>query len=345
MPIDRTPARLAAAALVLLLLPPALAAGPRAAAAAPPARAAAGPSPRAHTYSIVARDSVTGQLGVAVQSHWFSVGSVVPWAEAGVGAVATQSMVDASYGPLGLDLLRAGRTPEQALRGLLEADPGSAWRQVAIVDAEGRVAVHTGASCIPAAGDTTGPGFSVQANLMLSDAVWPAMAAAYESAEGDLAERLLRALEAAQAAGGDIRGRQSAALLVVAGEATGRPWRDRLIDLRVEDSPRPLVELRRLLAVHRAYAHMNAGDEAMAAGDADAARREYAEAARLYPDNPEIRYWQAVTLANAGLLDEALPIFRDVFAADPDWRTLTPRLVGVGLLEVGDEELERILAR
>lgn len=299
--------------------------------------------PFAHTYSIVARDSTTGEMGVAVQSHWFSVGAVVPWAEAGVGAVATQSMADASYGPLGLQMLKAGRAPEDALRGLLEADAGSRWRQVAILDARGRVAVHTGGSCIPAAGHRTGAGYSVQANLMASDAVWPAMSRAYETAPGDLAERLLAALEAAEAAGGDIRGRQSAAILVVRGEATGRPWEDRLIDLRVEDSDQPLVELRRLLAVHRAYRHMNAGDEAIARGDAEEARREYARAAELYPENLEIVYWQAVTLANAGLLEEALPIFARIFAADAHWRELTPRLRQVGLLEVGDEQMRRIL--
>jgi uncharacterized Ntn-hydrolase superfamily protein len=299
--------------------------------------------PLVHTYSIVARDSLTGEIGVAVQSHWFSVGPVVPWAEAGVGAVATQSLVDISYGPLALEMLKAGKSPEEALRGLLASDPGAEMRQVAIVDAQGRVAVHTGSRCIPEAGHLTGPGYSVQANLMASAEVWPAMARAYETAEGDLAERLLQALEAAEAAGGDIRGRQSAAILIVSGTATGRPWVDRKMDLRVEDSPDPLGELRRLVAIHRAYDHMNRGDEAMARGETRLALEEYATAARLYPENLEILYWQAVTMAGAGLLEEALPIFGKVFAADPNWRTLTPRIHEVGFLEVSEEDLRRIL--
>lgn len=176
------------------------------------------------TYSIVARDPATGELGVAVQSHWFGVGAIVPFAEAGVGAVATQSFVDPSYGPLGLELVRAGRTAPEALAGLLEADPHPDVRQVAMIDAAGNVAAHTGENAIIAAGHHTGENYSVQANLMGSETVWPAMVTAFEAARGDLAERMLAALEAAQAEGGDIRGRQSAALVVVSGEPTGRPW-------------------------------------------------------------------------------------------------------------------------
>jgi uncharacterized Ntn-hydrolase superfamily protein len=230
------------------------------------APAAAGEPPRArpvHTYSVVARDAATGDLGVAVQSHWFSVGSLVTWAEAGVGAVATQSFVDPAYGPLGLGLMRAGKSAREALDGLLAADAGRDVRQVAMVDAKGVVAVHTGKKCIEAAGHATGAGWSVQANLMASERVWPAMARAMEQARGDLAERMLAALEAAEAAGGDIRGRQSAALLVVRGASSGRPWADRAVELRVEDHPRPLEELRRLLRVHRAFDHMNRGDLAV----------------------------------------------------------------------------------
>ncbi len=301
-------------------------------------------SPPAHTYSIVACDPVTGEMGVAVQSHWFSVGSVVSWAEAGVGAVATQSLVNVSFGPLALQMLKAGYRPEEALRGLLAADEGAALRQVAIVDAEGRVAVHTGERCIPAAGHQAGEGYSVQANLMLQETVWPAMARAFEEATGDLAERMMLALEAAEAEGGDIRGRQSAAMLIVAAEPTGQPWLDRKLDLRVEDSPNPLQELRRLLGIHRAYQHMNRGDEALGRGEIELARTEYAAAADLYPENVEIRFWQAVTLCSAGLLEEALPVFGAVFIADPAWRTLTPRLCQVGLLEVTAADLERILA-
>ncbi len=303
-----------------------------------------GANPLVHTYSIVARDPESGDLGVAVQSHWFSVGPVVAWAEAGVGAVATQSLVNVSLGPLALEMLRAGNSPEQVLRGLLASDEGAALRQLAILDAQGNVAVHTGERCIPAAGHQSGDGYSVQANLMLQDSVWPAMALAFEEAEGDLAERMLQALEAAQAEGGDIRGRQSAALLIVTAQSSGRPWVDRKVDLRVEDAEEPLVELRRLLRIHRAYEHMNRGDEALGRGEVDQAMAEYSTAADLYRGNPEIRYWQAVTMCGAGLLDAALPIFAEVFAADPNWRTLTPRLQQVELLEVSEEELDRIMA-
>jgi uncharacterized Ntn-hydrolase superfamily protein len=296
-----------------------------------------------HTYSIVARDSTTGEMGVAVQSHWFAVGPVVPWAEAGVGAVATQSLVNVSYGPLALQMLRLGKTPQEALTGLLASDAGADLRQVAVIDAQGRVAAHTGQRCIPEAGHRIGAGYSVQANLMLRNTVWPAMAAAFETATGDLAERLLQALEAAEAEGGDIRGRQSAALVVVAPERTDKPWEARRLDLRVDDSAAPLVELRRLLKIHRAYEHMNKGDEALGHGDTPGAMREYAAAADFYPENLEIRYWQAVTMCGAGLLEEALPIFGEIFQAEPNWRILTPRLRRVQLLEVTEADLERIL--
>ena len=197
-----------------------------------------------HTYSIVARDPATGELGVAVQSHWFSVGSIVTWAEAGIGAVATQSFVDPSYGKLGLDLMRAGRSAPDALKALLAGDEGRDVRQVAMIDAQGRVAAHTGSKDIPAAGHIVGKDYSVQANLMLNDKVWPAMSRAFEAAKGDLAERMMAALDAAQEVGGDIRGKQSAALIVVTGKPTGKPWADRVFDLRVDDSADPLKELR-----------------------------------------------------------------------------------------------------
>ena len=297
-----------------------------------------------HTYSIVARDPATGDLGVAVQSHWFSVGSVVSWAEAGVGAVATQSFVEVSYGPLGLELMKAGKTAPEALHALLAADPNAAVRQVAMVDRHGNVAVHTGESCIAAAGHEKGQQFSVQANMMEKPTVWGAMARAYAAADGDLADRLLAALDAAQAEGGDIRGRQSAALLIVPGTTSGAPWREREVDLRIEDHPRPLEELRRLVKVHRAYEHMNHGDELLADEDVEGALEAYAAAARIYPEKVEIRYWQAVTLAGAGRLDEALPIFREVFAEEERWRVLTPRLRAAGILPDDPELLERILS-
>ncbi|HJQ34518.1 MAG TPA: DUF1028 domain-containing protein [Pyrinomonadaceae bacterium] len=296
-----------------------------------------------HTFSIVARDPATGEMGVAVQSHWFSVGSNVAWAEAGVGAVATQSFIDPSYGRNGLELMRGGASAEDALKTLLARDEGRDVRQVAMVDARGRVAAHTGAKCIEAAGDHTGKNYSVQANLMSNGRVWPAMARAFESARGDLAERMLAALDAAQAAGGDIRGRQSAALVVVKAESTGKPWADRVFDLRVDDSPEPLKELRRLVRLQRAYNHMNAGDAAVERKDNEGALREYSAAERLVPDSVEMVYWHAVALVNMKRTDEALPLFRRVFAADPNWRTLTPRLVKSGILPDDPTLIERII--
>ena len=309
------------------------------------ALAASGTAPHrpVHTYSIVARDAATGELGVAVQSHWFSVGATVSWAEAGVGAVATQSFVDPSYGPLGLELMRAGRSAPDALKGLLAADEGRKVRQVAMIDAQGRVAAHTGDRCIQAAGHLVGNQYSVQANLMANDKVWPAMAKAFEQTQGDLAERMLAALDAAEAAGGDIRGRQSAALVVVSGKPTGKPWQDRRFDLRVEDHPEPLRELRRLVVLQRAYLHMNAGDLAVEVGDNEAALREYSAAEALVPGNAEMIYWHAVALVNMGRVDASLPLFARVFALDENWRTLTPRLPASGLLPENPAILRRIL--
>jgi len=297
-----------------------------------------------HTFSIVARDPATGELGVAVQSHWFSVGTAVPWAEAGVGAVATQSFVDPTYGKLGLDLMRAGRSAPEALKALLAGDEGREVRQVAMIAARGRVDAWTGKSDIPAAGHVVGKDFSVQANLMLNDRVWPAMAQAFEGAKGDLAERMLAALDAAQAAGGDIRGRQSAALVVVSGAPTGRPWQDRIFDLRVDDSPEPLAELRRLVTLQRAYNHMNAGDLAVEKKDNEGALREYGAAEKLVPDNAEMVYWHAVALVNMGRVEESLPLFRRVFAMDRNWAELTPRLPKSGLLPDDPQLIARILA-
>lgn len=307
------------------------------------ASAAPGADPRVHTFSIVARDPGTGQLGVAVQSHWFSVGSIVSWAESGVGAVATQSFVDPAYGPLGLALMKAGKTPEEALKALLAADAQADTRQVAMVDVAGRVAAHTGPRSIAAAGHQAGSGYSVQANLMRSDRVWPAMAHAFETAKGDLVERLLVALEAAQAAGGDIRGRQSAAILVVAGEPSGKPWVDRLFDLRVEDHPEPIVELRRLVQLQRAYHFMNRGDELAGQARWNEALEQYRKGAELAPDIEELPYWVAVTLFTAGREEEALPIFHEVFLKNPDWIEVTRRLPAAGLLPDDPAALQKIL--
>ncbi|HWR36868.1 MAG TPA: DUF1028 domain-containing protein [Clostridia bacterium] len=311
------------------------------------------PSEFAHTFSIVARDPQTGELGVAVQSHWFSVGSSVPWAEAGVGAVATQSFVDPSYGKLGLDLMRAGRSAPDVLKGLVAADDGRDVRQVGMVDAQGRVAAHTGTKCVGEAGHIVGENFTVQANMMLNGKIWPAMAAAFRQAKGDLADRMLAALDAAQAAGGDARGRQSAAIIVVKAKASGRPWEDRVFDLRVEDSPEPLKELRRLITLQRAYNHMNAGDLAVEHKDNEGALREYGAAEKLASGvegvDPsrlaEMTYWHAQALAQMGRLDEALPLFKRAFAIYPNWVIMTPRVAKSGLLPSDPKVLDRILAQ
>lgn len=298
-----------------------------------------------HTYSIVARDPETGEMGIAVQSHAFSVGAAVPWAEAGVGAVATQSLTRLDYGPEGLALMRHGMTARQALGALLKNDENRDVRQVAIVDVHGNVAAHTGTKCIAAAGHLTGEGFSVQANLMLDDSVWPAMKKAYEGAEGDLADRLVTALEAAQEAGGDIRGQQSAALLIVSGERTVRYWDGRLFDLRVEDSPRPVAELRRLVQLQRAYRFADRADELMAAQNFEDAMGAFSKAAALAPEVVELRFWAAASLFSAGKEDEALAIFREVFAKEPVWAELAPRLVPLGMLPDDPEALARIAAQ
>jgi len=301
------------------------------------------PSRLIHTFSIVARDAVTGEIGVAVQSHWFSVGAIVPWAEAGVGAVATQSFVDPSYGKLGLDLMRMGKTAPEALKSLLAGDEGRDVRQVAMIDAKGNVDAWTGKNDIQAAGHIVGRNYSVQANLMANDKVWPAMSRAFETTKGDLADRMLAALDAAQSVGGDIRGKQSAALIVVTGKPTGKPWADRVFDLRVDDHAEPLKELRRLVTLQRAYNHMNAGDLAVEKKDNEGALREYSAAEKLVPDNAEMIYWHAVALVNMKRVEEALPLFRRVFAMDKNWAELTPRLPKSGLLPDDAKLIERIL--
>ncbi|CAG0976782.1 hypothetical protein PHYC_01545 [Phycisphaerales bacterium] len=301
------------------------------------------------TYSIVARDAQTGRLGVAVQSHWFSVGSVVPWAQAGVGAVATQSLVDVRYGPMGLALMRGGRSAEESLKALTASDAGEAVRQVAMIDAKGRVATHTGAKCIATAGHVSGTSadgsvYSAQANMMHRPGVPEAMAKAFESAAGDLADRLLAALHAAQDAGGDIRGKQSAAILIVKGEPTPEPWQGRVVEIRVEDAADPLAELSRLVSLNRAYDLMNAGDAAIEKNDIAGALESYGAAQRLAPGNSEMTFWTAVSLANAGKIDEALPLLAKCYAdKSGDWRELLNRLPASGLLNTDEGVLRRLL--
>ena len=295
------------------------------------------------TYSIVALDETTGELGVAVQSHWFSVGFLVPWAKAGVGAVATQSFVKVDYGPDGIQLMESGMKAADALKALTSKDEGEAVRQVGMIDIKGNVAAHTGSRCIKYAGHIVGENYSVQANMMANGTVPKAMAIAFEETKGDLADRMMAALEAAEAEGGDIRGKQSAAMVIVSGEPSGVEWKDTKLNLRIEDHPTPLIELKRLIRVHRAYQHANMGDHYMETEEIDKALIEYSKAAEYYPENAELPYWSAIALANGGRLEEALPVFQSVFQRNPDLKTMTPRLVKSGLLPDDKSLISKIM--
>lgn len=295
------------------------------------------------TYSIVAHDEATGELGVAVQTRWFATGSVVPWARPGVGAIASQSFVDARYGHIGLELLAAGQTPEAALATLLAADTDPGVRQVGIVDAAGRTAAHTGAECVAAAGHLTGRHVTVQANMMERPTVWPAMLDAYEEASGDLADRMLAALRAAEVEGGDVRGRQSAALLVVPGRHGAQPWETRF-DLRVDDSRAPLDELERLLAVARAYEALDEGLEAVAVGELTAALALIERAAALAPEDDQLRLWLAVAVFESGDEDRGRSLYRSALAVEPRAGEHLRRFVAAGQLP-GRERLVEMLTR
>jgi uncharacterized Ntn-hydrolase superfamily protein len=294
----------------------------------------------ASTYSIVARDPRSGEIGVGVQSHYFSVGSAVPWAQPGVGAVATQSIVEISYGPMGLERLSAGQPAPAVLASLVEQDPGAALRQVAVIDAQGCVAAHSGALCIPAYGHAQGEGWSAQGNTLRSDAVWQAMGPAFERASGSLAARLLAALEAAEAAGGDVRGRQSAAVIVVAGARPEKPWEGRLVDLHVEHHARPLEELRRLFTLHRAHELFGEARRRFGGGDFDGALQLLEQARKLEPDDVEFAFWTGVAFANAGRAEDARPWLAEAYAADASWRELARRLATIGLFSGGPELIE-----
>jgi uncharacterized Ntn-hydrolase superfamily protein len=280
-------------------------------------------SVRRGTYSIVARDADSGELGVAVQSHWFSVGSIVTFARAGVGAVATQSIAEPAYGPRLLDALAAAEPPHRALARLLGDDEQARFRQVAVVDVNGAVAVHTGDGCMAYAGDVAGEGFSAQANLMASPEVWPAMAKAFEASDGPLSRRLFEALKAGEEAGGDVRGRQSAALLAVPGE--GEPW-DVSVELRVEDHPDPLTELERLLVLREAYAFADRGDELVGEGRHAEAAEHYARAAELAPGNAELSFWAGLGIAQGGDLGRGIELVGVALAAHDGWRELLARV-------------------
>lgn len=297
------------------------------------------------TYSIIAKDKETGELGVAVQSHWFSVGSVVPWAKAGVGAIATQSFVKVEYGPDGLALMESGMTSKEALNTLLTKDDGKAVRQVAMIDFNGNVAAHTGESCIEYAGHIIGENYSVQANVMTNNTVPKAMVNAFENSKGDLADKMMAALEAAETEGGDLRGKQSASMLIVSGSPTGVDWKDTKLNLTIEDHPKPLIELKRLIRIHRAYEHINIGDQYIESGKIDKALAEYNKAIEYYPENVELPYWSAIALVNSDQLSDALPIFESVFQSNPNLKEMTPRLLDAGILNTDKETLKIIMEK
>jgi uncharacterized Ntn-hydrolase superfamily protein len=300
--------------------------------------------PLAHTFSIVARDAATGQMAVAVQSHWFSVGTSVIWGKSGVGVVATQSFIKKSYGPQGLWLMQSGKTPQEALNQLLKQDEGREVRQVAFLNTKGQAAVYTGKNCIAYATDRHGANYSVQSNMMLTDKVCAAMESAFlNNGKLPLAERVLACLKAAQAAGGDIRGRQSAAIIVVGGTVAKESWNDKLIDLRVDDNPNPIPELERLLKLERAYEHMNNGDLQVEKNNMPQAMAEYSAAEKMFPANLEMQYWHAITLANNKHVKEAAAMLQKVYAKDANWRELTKRLPKAGQLTVTPDDLKLLL--
>ena len=298
----------------------------------------------AHTYSIVAKDANTGEMAVGVQSHWFSVGTLVSWGKSGVGVVATQSFVNPSYGPKGIELMENGLSAEEALKNLTDKDEGRDFRQAAMLDVNGSVNAFTGEKCIESAGHFVGENFSVQANMMLNDEVIPAMKKAFQDNSNlPLAERIIKVFEAAESVGGDIRGKQSAALIVVGAEKTSNVWEDKKIDLRVDDSSNPIKEIKRLLKVHRAYDHMNKGDLAIEENDMDKALSEYGKAQVLFPENHEMSFWKAIALLNNGKKEAARPILKKVFKENPNWKKLIYRLPKSGLILMKFKELDSYL--
>ncbi|MGB2087105.1 MAG: DUF1028 domain-containing protein [Psychroflexus salarius] len=298
----------------------------------------------AHTFSIVARDAETGEMAVGVQSHWFSVGSVVPWGKSGVGVVATQSFVSERYGYEGLQLLEQNYTPKKALEKLKQQDQAKSFRQVAILDAKGEIAVHTGQKCIAHAQHKIGDNFSVQANMMLNETVIEAMYETFiANSHLNLAERIIEVLKAAEQEGGDIRGKQSAALIVVGAKKSKQPWNDKRIDLRVDDHKTPIKELERLLKVHRAYDYMNQGDVAMEKNNIKAALEAYSKAEALEPTNLEMKFWKAVALANSGDVKTSVPIFERIFEIDKNWQRLLKRLPDAELLTIDEKALNYLL--
>ncbi|MGE0089604.1 MAG: DUF1028 domain-containing protein [Bacteroidales bacterium] len=298
--------------------------------------------PFAHTFSVVAIDTANGEMAVGVQSHWFSVGSIVSWARSGVGVVATQSFVNPALGTDGLRLMSEGIPADEVVNQLINEDKGRDFRQLAMLDKTGKIMAYTGNKCVQSAGHIIGNDYSVQANMMLNNKIIIAMAKIMETKRNiPLAERIVMAMQAGQAAGGDIRGKQSAVLLVVSTKPAPE-WADKKINLRVDDHNEPLIELERLLKVHRAYEHMNNGDLAIEHNDMVLALKEYATAEQMFPENLEMKYWKAIALANNGNLEMALPIFKDIFSKDKNWLEMTKRLPASGLLNISQPELKKI---
>lgn len=296
------------------------------------------PSLTFSTYSIIAWDGE--EMGVAVQSHWFSVGSVVGWAESGVGVVATQSFANPAYGYASLELLRKGFVADDVLKALLSIDEQREVRQVAILDKFGNVSVFTGKNCIKYAGDLKGENFSVQANLILKEGVPKAMAKAFLEKKGKLAERMIQALKAGEEAGGDLRGKQSAYIKVVKVKSTGNPYKDISIELRVEDSGEPLIELERLYKIHQAYSFMDKGDEALGLKDIKKAIEYYSKATEFYK-NDEILFWQGLSFYIAGEKEEGKKILKALLRDELPWKELLKRLVPQGMIK--KEDLEFLL--
>lgn len=295
------------------------------------------------TYSIVAIDHQAELMGAAVQSHFFAVGSVISWARAGVGVVATQSLVKPEYGPRALSLLEHGLSPSEVLSMLTSVDEAADVRQVAVLSPTGAVA-HTGARCIPEAGHISKPGFTAQANMMKNTGVPEAMAHAFEATAGGLAHRMTAALAAAEAQGGDIRGRQSAALVLVSTKNQTEVRKAKPLELRVDDHPEPVEELQRLLRLHEAYADIEAGDDALAENDFVEAGRLYQRAREAAPDNLEMRFWEAMGRAAAGDIDTARVVLKQLDGQDRCWRELAHRLPATGLISIDREGWERLLA-
>jgi uncharacterized Ntn-hydrolase superfamily protein len=296
------------------------------------------------TYSIVARDLRTGELGIAVQSRFFAAGRIVPWIEAGIGAIASQSFANPVYGFEGLRLLRAGLAPREALEKLVHQDPGAALRQVAILDARGRAAVHTGASCVAAAGHAIGAQCSAQANMMAKDAVWDAMIDAFERASGDLPERLLQAMQAAEREGGDLRGRQAAALIVVAAEPGTDAKGDRVIDLRIDDHPDPVGEIGRQLSYARAHQRAARSREKMLAGELAGALADLDACCAACPDEPDFLTRRALVLLALGRMGEAREAMERACANNPGWAEFALRFADAGILPIPRQTVEPLVA-